>query len=191
MANKQRFITVPTINWIPAMSMFGPIVTPRYVSENTAYDLVRSGFTVVEHAASGKYAGSKVELTIQNFYDENRFASDTGNTVINKVDKNLGAAVNGQARAVDPMAKDAQIPISTVESESEAVAVIPNTASPIANAMSKSQRKKAAKEAARAAAAAKAAASESTEEEEIIPDPSTPIETTETETSPENETAEE
>lgn len=164
--NNKRYITIPTINWIPALGVFGPIIQPRSIAESTAFNLVCHGFELHEHAMSGKYAGATVRLTATNFYDENRFAEDTSVTPkIIDITKNFGAAVNGQAQAVDPIGKDAPVPVVAENTAETEAASIPKVATPIPGNMSKAQRKKAAKEAARAAAAAKAVASEETVEE--------------------------
>lgn len=182
---KTRYVTIRTLNWIPALGMFGPIVYPRYINEDSVYKIVRSGFEVHEHAVTGKYAGKDIKLTVSNFYDEKRFASefDPTPTAVNTV-KNFGAAVDGQAKVVDPTSKTDAIPVITEASATEEATVLPKVATPINSTMSKSQRKKAAKAAAAAARAAAMNSQESTEPE-VIPTPSnteveeTPAEATE------------
>lgn len=167
MANTtKRNVTIPTLNWIPALGMFGPIVYPRFIYETTAFSMVMSGYEVYEHAVSGKYAGAKVKLTVNNFNDPDRFAEDTSVTPKPiDITKNFGAAVNGQAVAVDPTTKTDAVKLGDDNTSEEAESSIPKVATPIPGNMSKSQRKKAAKEAARAAAAAKAAEAASTEDD--------------------------
>lgn len=181
MPSEKRYVTIPTINWIPPLSVFGPILNPRYLYESTVHTLVCSGFEVYEHAVTGKYAGAKVKLTVRNFSNPDRFAEDTSITPhVVDITKNFGAAVNGQAKAVDPTLSTDPVKLEA-ESDTEDEKTIPKVATPITGNMSKSQRKKAAKEAARAAAAAKAAESDTTGSD-IIPDPTTEVDETTVET---------
>lgn len=172
----KRNVTIPTLSWIPALGMFGPIIYPRFIYEDTIFSMLMSGFEVYEHAVSGKYAGAKVKLTISNFNDPDRFAEDTSVTPKPiDVTKNYGAAVNGHAVAVDAATKTDMVKLKDEPASEEAEASIPKVATPIPGNMSKSQRKKAAKEAARAAAAAKAAEAASTEDD-VDTDATTPVE---------------
>lgn len=171
-----RNVTITTLNWIPALGMDGPIIFPRRINEEIVYKIVRSGFEVFEHAVTGPYAGKKIRLTVSNFYDEKRFAPEVKEapTAVNTI-KNLGAAVNGQAKVVESTTKNDPVPF-TNEATAEETPVVPKVATPINSTMSKSQRKKAAKAAAAAARAAANAAQEATEPEAVLDPSNTEVE---------------
>lgn len=62
-------VVVNRVGYIPQIRMGGPILFPIDVSVRTAYAMVVAGLDVQQVGYNGKY----VKLTLDNFYDEDKF----------------------------------------------------------------------------------------------------------------------
>lgn len=152
-----RKVTFPEVKYIAPVSLYGPLITPTAYDEKLVYRAVQAGYKVIEHSIDPKTFGAKVELTIANFNDKDRF---TGKTEKVKADKSAitGTFATGKANVVNPLAPDAPVNVSVNTPDAAPVSIPIPTAAPIntGNKMSKAERKAAAKAAKEAEAKAKA-----------------------------------
>lgn len=170
--NNSRKIRVSNLSYIAPLCQHGPIVTPIYVDETTAYKLVQRGYNVIE---VDPLNGKECNLSISNFFKSDRFnpKTETESSKNEALKATVtGKNVVGKAVPVNTIAKDDAIPFDTIinstknsfksndnNSSEEKPAEEKPTVPFINNQMSKAERKALARkqrEAERAAAEAEA-----------------------------------
>lgn len=156
---KSRLVTVHNNDWIAPLSMYGPIVSPRYYNEELVKKLVFKGYTVREYPTPiMKSAVKYITLTTKNFDDPQRFNPNNEDITPTELKTAFtGIPASGTAKAVNPIAADAPVPTPTTEIDHNASPVETPAAVVIPNGLSKNERKKLARQQREAEAAARAA----------------------------------
>lgn len=112
-----RKITVSDLGYIAPLCQHGPIATPMWIDEATAYKMVQRGYHVTEYATNGK----TVALTITNFHKSDRFSVTASDLKKVNTAAITGKPVVGKATAVDTIAKDTVVPVENVINSAENV----------------------------------------------------------------------
>ena len=117
--NNSRKIRVSNLSYIAPLCQHGPIVTPIYVDETTAYKLVQRGYNVIEVEP---LSGKECNLSISNFFKSDRFNPKT--EIESSKKEALKATVTGKnvvgkAVPVTTIAKDEAIPFESILNSTE------------------------------------------------------------------------
>lgn len=113
--NASRKIRITNRSYIAPLCQHGPIVTPIYVDESSAYKLVQRGYNVIE---VDPLTSKECVLSIDNFFKSNRFGSDSNKKPVSNT-AITGKQTMGQAIPVRSIAKNAAVPISDIINSSE------------------------------------------------------------------------